>query len=251
MAESKSSSRIFLLSSLVLGFLAMVAAFVYLENTSGEESGPTVQILVAKHDLREGSVLDPAKDLNELDIPAKLQALRTVGIAPNLKDSVKGQRVNRTILAGTPVLLADLAPTPTITLTPGTMAMAIAVKGAHGLSGLVGPGDYVKLMVTRPAPVAMPSRASTNPIEIPEPSGNKFETVPVGTTAYKVLAVGGQTTRSRSMTAADMYASAGQSSSQQNITLEVTEAQARLILQETGGGQLTVTLLLAPAPAGR
>ena len=75
MAEAKTGSRVFLLSSLALGVLAMVAAFVFLQNTAGKETGPTKKVLVAKRDLRENTVLDPDKDLREVEVPNRLTEL--------------------------------------------------------------------------------------------------------------------------------------------------------------------------------
>ena len=69
MAAARSTNRVFLVSSVLLGVVAMVAAFVYLENSGGQEKGPKTTILVAKRDLRENTSIDPDKDLTELEIP--------------------------------------------------------------------------------------------------------------------------------------------------------------------------------------
>ena len=76
-----------------------------------------------------------------------------------------------------------------------------------------------------------------------------YETVMVAPTPFKVLAVNQRLSRARSqVTAADAYQSAGDTNSNQTVTLEVTEAQAKSILEQTGAGQLPVTLLLCPPP---
>src|SRR4051812_38012879 len=97
------------MSAVLLGVVAMVAAFIYLENSSGQEKGPKATILVARRDIRENTSLDPEKDLAELEIPAKLTDLKARALSPEFKTSYKGQRVNRDVLAGTPVMIADLA----------------------------------------------------------------------------------------------------------------------------------------------
>jgi len=50
------------------------------------------------------------------------------------------------------------------------------------------------------------------------------------------------------LTAADQYETAGNASAQLTITLEVTETQAKAILEQSGGGQLPMSLLVCPAP---
>lgn len=251
MAEARSSSRIFLLSSIILGMVAMVAAFVYLESSTGEDRGPKTTILVAKRDLRASAALDPEKDLTELEVPARLTDLKSRALSAELKASYKGQRINRDILAGTPVMLVDLAAAATLELRGDSRALSIQVKGSSALGGLLIPGDYVKVLVTRPKPVARPTTAPSDPAgDVAEPAG--WETIIVSPQAFRVIAVNQRLSRSRSqLTAADQYQSAGESTSQQTVVLEVSEPQAQMILEKTGGGsgQLPITLLLCPPPA--
>lgn len=129
--------------------------------------------------------------------------------------------------------------------------MSISVKGVNALGGLLVPGDMVEVWVTRPAAVRMPA---TLPVDggggggAEEPAEpNRWESVKVLGTAFRVLAVNQRLARSRAqVTAADQYQSAGEAAGQQIVTLEVTEPQAKAILEQTGAGQLPVTLLLCP-----
>jgi hypothetical protein len=165
----------------------MAAAFVYLENASGQDKGPKTLIVVAKRDIRETAALDPDKDLETLEIPARMSALQSLSLPPAMKDSYKGQRVNRNILAGTPVMLADLAAAATLELRGDARALSIPVKGANALSGLVIPGDYVKLLVTRPMVAPRPP-PTTNPTEFsPEegPSPMRYETALIAPTPFR------------------------------------------------------------------
>lgn len=236
MQESKSS-RLFLISSIVLGVLAAVVSFAYLDQATGADRGPKVKILVAKHDLRENVMLDPEKDLEEMDIPSRMTALLSRGLRPDEKAGYKGQRVNRRILAGTPVMFADLSAVADLELKGDCRALSIPVRGAQALSGLLIPGDNVKVLVTRPLPRAEGSG-----------QGGQWETVEVSPKAFKVLAVGSRLSRSRQqILAADQYHQGlGEAESQQTVTLQVTEEEARAILQQTGAGQLPVTLILCP-----
>jgi len=249
-AASGSNSRIFLISSVLLGVVAMVAAFVWLETNAGQDRGPKTVILVAKQDLRSGTALDPAKDLVELEIPAKLIELKSRGLTPDARDSYKGQRLNRDVLAGTPVLLADLAPAATLELRGDSRALSIQVKGSSALGGLLIPGDYIKVLVTRPKPASRPTTLPADPDGYVSADAAAWETVIVSPQAFRVIAVNQRLSRSRTqLTAADQYKSASESTAQQTVTLEVTEAQAQTVLEQTGGGQLPITLLLCPAPA--
>ena len=118
-------------------------------------------------------------------------------------------------------------------------ALSIKVTGAQAMSGLLVPGDTVKVLVTRPI-----ARTSTT-------APSQWETVQVLSKPLKVLAVGSRLRRSRQqITVADQYAMGGESDSAQTVTLEVTEAEAKTMLEQTGAGQLPVTLILCP-PAGK
>ncbi len=248
MAEAKTGSRVFLLSSLALGVLAMVAAFVFLQNTAGKETGPTTKVLVALRDLRENAVLDPDKDLKDVEVPSRMTDLLGLALNAELRTAYKGERVNRPIQAGQLVLKADLAAEGVLELRGDMRAMSVPVKGANGLGSLLVPGDYVRLMVTHPVP---PRRimASSEPSETVEPASNQeFATVVIPPT-FKVLAVNDRLSRSRSqVTAAEAYQAASANIANPTVTLEVSESDAKNILELTGAGKFPVTLILCPPP---
>jgi Flp pilus assembly protein CpaB len=241
MPENKAS-KLFLISSVVLGLLAAVVSFAYLNQATSSDRGPKYRIIVAKHDLRENSTLDPTRDFDEMEVPVRMTALITRGIKPEDAASYKNQRVNRRILAGTPIMLADMVVAADLEIKGDSRALSIPVKGAQALSGLLIPGDHVKLLVT--TPTIRPRRSATEPA-MPA----QFETTQVLPEALKVLAVGSRLARTRlQISVQDQYesSSSGESDAQKTITLEVTEAQATAILSQTGAGQLPVTLLLCP-----
>jgi Flp pilus assembly protein CpaB len=241
MQESKAS-RLFLISSVVLGLLAAVVSFAYLDTASGTDRRPKAKILVAKHDIRENTPLDPEKDLEEMEIPAGATSLLARGLRPELAATYKGQRVNRPILASTPVMLADLMAGTDLELTGTNRALSLPVKGAQALSGLLIPGDMVKLMVTRPA-----FRIAAAGATAQAGQQTQWETLEVLPKALKVLAVGSRLSRSRQqISLADQLQVPSQPEAQQTVTLEVTEAEAKTILEQTGGGTLPVTLILCP-----
>ncbi len=244
MAENKAS-KLFLISSVVLGLLAAVVSFAYLSQATGAERGPKYRIIVAKHDLRENSTLDPTRDFDEMEVPARMTKLVNLSIKPEDATGYKNQRVNRRILAGTPIMIADMVVAADLEIKGDSRALSIPVKGAQALSGLLIPGDHVKLLVT--TPVIRARRSTTDPV-----GPAQFETTQVLPDPLKVLAVGSRLARTRvQISVQDQYesSSSGESESQKTVTLEVTEDQANTILSATGAGQLPVTLLLCPAPA--
>lgn len=242
MQESKSS-RLFLISSLILGLVAAVVSFAYLDKATSSDNGPKTLILVAKHDLRENTLIDPERDLEELRIPNLPQFAPLVDrcLRPGIKPTYKGQRVNRHVVAGTPVMLADLLAAADLHIGAGKVALSIPVKGAQGLSGLLVPEDRVKLLVTVPV-----IKVGSGPGGGTGPTG-QWESTKVLDEPLRILAVGSRLARSRAqISVADQYQMGTENDSAQTVTLEVTEDQAKTILEKTGAGALPVTLILCP-----
>jgi Flp pilus assembly protein CpaB len=247
--QGNKSSRVFLLASLVLGVLATIIAFAYLDRSVGQRAGPTVAYLFAATDLSAGAAINPDRDLRIEQLPSDLPG----GIEAGLSETLRGQRVTRPVRAGQPFLYSDIGEVAELRLAPNMRAISIPARGAHALSGLLVPGDYVTLMVTRPLVRTTRPIASANPSEddddfIPSEMTVRWETTTITQEPLKVLAVGPRLTRQRQqLLMADQYDMATPDS-QQTVTLEVTEDQARTILEQTGAGQLPVTLILNPPP---
>lgn len=234
------TSKTFLLAAAALGVLATVLAFVFINQTAGQERGPQTKIVVASRDLRANAALDPEKDLRVEEIPRKYLGLAAQSLNPEALANYKGQRVNRRVNAGQPVLLADLSATAELELRPGERAMTIQAE-PH----IIIPGDYVKLVVARPEPPGVPGSAPTG--------AGRGEAMLIGReNGYRVLAVGGSLFKTRQqVTGADQYESG--SSHARTVTLAVTEADALEIQGRLGTGPARATLLLCPppgAPAG-
>lgn len=239
MQETKSS-RIFLLAAVLLGVLAMVLAFVYLSQQDAHREGE-ISIVVAAHDLPAGRPVDPATDFEVRKIPAHFNTLAQRGVSVDTRSALRGQRLNRTVLAGTPVMLADFSTAADLELAPGKVGLSVAATGANALSGLLVPGDLVKVLVTRPVVrVAATQRDSAGP---------QWETQEVVNEPLRVLAVGTRLVRSRQQLTADQYNAGSESDAPRTVTLEVSDEQARAILEKTGAGQLPVTLILVKPAA--
>jgi Flp pilus assembly protein CpaB len=238
-------------AAILLGVLAMVMAFAFIQNAANVDNTPTIDVVVAARDLPANTALNPdadfrvRKDLAPKD-PAEAKLVASRMLDPKAQDSYRGQRINRFIPAGQSISNADLGGhNSSLDLTGDQMAMSISLRGSNGLSGLLVPGDYVKLMVTRPRPGA--------PAEGEGPSTSKWETVPVlpvDSAPLKVLAIGNRLSIPRTPpTAAEQFAASGSSDAQMTVTLCVTLGQGQTILAMSGAGQLPITLLLAPHPA--
>lgn len=245
MAEGKSS-RVFLISSLILGILATITAFVYLENTSAADQGRKIRILVAKSEIADGTRLDANRDLVEKEVPETLKDAPYFLLAIN-KASYNGQRVNRRIPSGMPLTAADLASLPEVQISGKEMrAISIPVDGYYAIAGVLQPDDWIKIAVIRPASRTTPAR--------PGDPALASETEIITPDEVRILAIGGHRTRTRPpITAAEQYQPAGGVSSKQAITIEVTEEQARVILAKTIGNPVSILLCPrkgAPTPSG-
>lgn len=250
MQENKVN-QIVLLVSVILGVLAMVLAFTWLSEQDAKRV-PPMNIVVAAHDLAPGHPLDPERDLKVVpipDIPA-FRALANRALNVDSRLAVKGQRINHRILAEQQIMLADFSAAADLELRAGYVAIAIPARGFNALGGLLIPGDLVKVMVT--FPTIRPDDASKlRGSALGGTSSMQFDAKQVITVPVKVLAVGSRLIRSRQQFAVmDQYEGGQENESQQTVTLEVTEAQAKDILAQTGAGQLPVTLILVtPANA--
>lgn len=252
MAETQTS-RIFLVTAVVLGVLATVLAFVFIQSTAGTDRGPHVRMVVAARDLRANAAIDPERDLKIEEIPAKFSSLAAQSLDPDARLTYKGQRLNRRVLAGQPIFLADLSAGGELSLQEPFRALTIPAD-----AGLVIPGDYVQILVAHPefngggavaaGPDGAPPAAAPKP---PMPSNNAV--LVSNGRAYKVLAVNGSLSRTRSQaTNADQFAN---SAAAKAITLEVTDDQAKEIVSAISPNPTRNLVLIcppvaaAPAPA--
>jgi Flp pilus assembly protein CpaB len=227
----------FLVAAVVVGVVATVLAFAFIDSTAGTDRGPKTKIVVAARDLRPNAVLDVERDLRVEEIPARYSGLAALTLDAEARAGYRGQRVNRRVPAGQPVFLADLAAVGELRLEEPYRALTIPA-----VPGIVIPGDYVKVMVAR-ADVSAAAAAGAAP-DVKGPVGYEAGLVGKGQ-AYRVVAVGNSLSKTRQqVTAADQYESAGGNA--KTVTLAVTEEQAREILRAVGAGGQAVTLLLCP-----
>lgn len=260
MAEPKSSAgKIFLLAAAVLGVLATVVAYTWLDRARSEDKVPTISVMAARRDLKPNQVIDPATDFVEVALPKRTSEKWATNCVLAAEAAFhKGSRVNRAVYAGQYIMKADLAgPAVDLDLRGDKRALTIQAKDEHGLGGNLVPGDYVKLLVKLPMFSAPSGRLPVNIDVDPTAAlaaGTQPATPVVMTSDVKVvleepvrvLAVGQRLARNRiNPTVGDQFE---RSSSQGTVTLEVTEQQAKQILSVSDGGNLPIWLMLCPAP---
>jgi Flp pilus assembly protein CpaB len=250
-AKPSSSNYMFLVVAVILGVVATMIAFFFLsaQANKAETEGPKITILVARKNLLQDAVLDPAKDLKEMPVPAtpEMRAFAANCFTKEFPPPAK-QRLSRSIVAGNPLMLTDIGvsagwdiDTVGSKTSPAKRAMPIPARGPNVVSGLLAPNDLVVLMMTKPGtPTSAPSGGDR-----PTPSSVTYRLI--NGQKIRVLAVGPRMASKMRTTflGAEQYDLMKEAENIQTITLELTEDQAKEILQENNGNMLPITLLWA------
>lgn len=240
---SSGTSKIFLAIAVALGVLATILAFAFINNAGAGSSGPKVTIVVARHDLDANTVIDPARDLKAMDIPARFAALRSASLDFQALETYKGQRVNRYIQVDQPVMLGDLGGVGALELEKPYFALTLPAE-----TGMIIPGDFVKIIITRANVMNQAAAGGATPVMTP--GGLPFDATIIGRDdGFKVLAVNGYLFKTRQQVLTSDQFSGG-SSANKSVTLQVTEPQAREIMAALGSLSTSnkAILLLCPGP---
>jgi len=237
---SSATSKIFLGVAVTLGLLGTILAFAFINSAGANNTGPSRVIVVASHDLAPNQPIDPDRDLKPVEVPIKYSALASMCLDWQARTSYKGQRVNRDIQAGQPVMLGDLGGVGSLELEPPNYALTLPAE-----TGMIIPGDYVKIIITKANTVNQPGASPTMVA-----GGLPFDATIIGKdSGFKVLAVGGYLFKTRQQVlTSDQFGAA--SSASKSVTLQVTEPQAKEIMAALGTLSTTnkATLLLCPGP---
>lgn len=215
---------------------------------------PTVQVLVAKHDLAVGDRIDtpdvgwqawPADATNPAYIvdgaPTVAPSQNLTGAATRIAAAAKtavagpsqaltavvGTLVRAPILTGEPVLTSKLvhagqAGVMAVTLDPGMRAMAVPLTAESAVGGFILPGDHVDIVVSRQLD---PSAGGAT-------GATKRVVANVVLNNVRVLAID-QNNAGPQKTVAEVGATA---------TVEVSPEQAEQLVVAKGVGQLTLVL---------
>lgn len=238
-APSSAASKMFLIIAVALGVLATILAFAFINSAGSTDNTPKINIVVARHDMSPNAPIDPERDLKIIQIPRTFQSWADRCLSPGALSSYKGDHVNREIKTDQPVMFADISAVGELVLEKPYFALTLPAD-----TGMIIPGDYVKIIVTKANLTSAVAAASGNS---PPPNAAPFEVTTLGgNDGYKVLAVGGYLFKTRQQVlAADQY----NSSAPKTVTLQVTEPQAKEIMGALGStsGNNKVPLLLAPS----
>ena len=236
---SAAASKVFLMVAVLLGVLATVLAFFFINQAGASNTGPRVDIVVAVHDMSPNLPLDPARDLTVIDIPQRFSTLANRCLDPKALATYKGARINREILAGQPVLLGDIVDTDFLILEKPYFALTLPAE-----TGMIIPGDYVKIILTKPNLV---NAASPTPVA----GAPSYDATIIGKDeGFKVLAVGAYLFKTRQqMLFADSSSSSASAANNKTVTLQVTDAQAKEIMAALGtlSSSNKAILLLCPS----
>ncbi len=219
---------------------------------------PTVQVLVAKHDLAVGDRIDapdvgwqpwPADATNPAYIvdgaPTVAPGQNLTGAAARMADAAKtavsgpsqaltavvGTLVRAPILAGEPVLKSKLvhageAGVMAVTLDAGMRAMAVPLTAESAVGGFILPGDHVDIVMSRQLDPSIGGGAGGGS------GGGKRVIASVVLNNVRVLAID-QNNAGPQKSIAEVGATA---------TVEVSPEQAEQLVIAKGVGQLTLVL---------
>jgi Flp pilus assembly protein CpaB len=235
---SAAASKIFLVVAVMLGVLATLLAFFFINSAGASNTGPQVWIVVAKHDMSPNLPIDPDRDLMRLPVPARFSSLAARCLDWEARTTYKGVRINREIFAGQPILLGDIVDTDYLILEKPYFALTLPAE-----TGMIIPGDYVKIILTR---TNMVNVASSMPVA----GAPAYDAVIIGKDeGFKVLAVGSYLFKTRQQTLFVDQSSSVANAANKTVTLQVTETQAKEIMSALGSlsSSNKATLLLCPS----
>jgi pilus assembly protein CpaB len=225
---ARHRNLLLLAAALGLGALAAFGARGYLSEQLAIERErlaprqPSIQVVVAKLDLRRGETVS-AENMAVRDMPREFLPAGTV--TPDRFDAVAGARLLQPMRAGEPLQqLAVAAPDSgafSARLRSGVRALTVAVDEVNSLSGMLQPGDRIDLMLS----VRLPgSSGAPLPQEI---TRALMQDVRVLATGRQVRPGDDERPGARAYTA---------------ITIEVSPEQAQRLVVAQRSGKLTAML---------
>ena len=238
-----------MLRTLVFGFIGLLLAglavvgYVALQPPPAAQAAAqaaalhTVSVIAAAHEVRAGSLLQPADvtvlELDPASLPPGVTLAATLPDSADARGRLVGAMVRRLLSERAPILAEDvLRPGErgflAAVLAPGTRAVSVGVDAVSGAAGLIWPGDRVDVILTQT--LDAPDQAAGRRVA----GETVLEDVRV-IAVDQLLVQGGQ--------ASNMIDPRGPTS--RTITLEVSARDAARIAVATRLGKLQVVLLSA------
>lgn len=206
----------------VFGVRGYVAERIEIEKARLAPTQPVVEVVVARHDLEPGDVVD-AESMAVREVPADL--VPGSAVLPDRFDRHVGARIAQPMRGGEPLLAgaivgADLT-TFSSRIRPGIRAMSVLVDEVNSVSGMLQPGDRIDLLFS----VRPPVQPGMPPAQ--ELTSTLMQDLPVLATGRQVRADAGGPGGTRHFTA---------------ITVEVSPSQAQQLIVAQRTGKLTAML---------
>lgn len=214
----------------VLGARGYLAERLEIEKARIAPMQATIEVVVARHDLEPGAVVDPGS-MAVRAVPADL--VPGSAVLPERFDEHVGARILQAMRSGEPLLANAIAGLDASTFSsrirPGIRAMSVLVDEVNSVSGMLQPGDRIDLLFTVRPPVAsgMPPA--------PEVTSTLMQDVAVLATGRQVRADMGEAHDLRYDLRQDRRHFTA-------ITVEVSPSQAQQLIVAQRTGKLTAML---------
>ena len=235
-----------LLRILLFGVLALCSAGVGVVAWTMVPSGPAaavsanaaatakVNILVAAHAMRPGSLIKPEDLAAQQDVAGAVPPGATVD-TPHERAEVTGAMVRQPLGDGQPLLPGDIVRPGdhgflAAVLAPGMRAVAVAVDAVSGTAGLIWPGDRVDVILTQS-------------LDDPTLAASRRVAAQTVLSGARVIAIDQQMVQGQSPDGA------APPPANRTVTLEVTSAEAERVLVAGKLGHLSLSVQSTFAPA--
>lgn len=129
----------------------LVAAFLTSKLGAGNKTGDTVEVLVAKKEIKIGTLLDE-KDFNDLLTKAPYPAGTLPPDVITNPEELKGRRLSRTLRAGNYFSPGDVSGQEGIPLPQGTYMYAVRLDAVRASAGFIMPGSKVEVLALQKHP---------------------------------------------------------------------------------------------------
>lgn len=226
--------KLILIIAIVSGLIAMLLTKLYVQKLDDDYKRryQTVEIVVAKDNLNEGTSLDG--DLTKILATSDVlrSSVNSGNILPDNLSLLRGRKLKNSVLRGTALRWSDIEGDDSrggnlaSMVNQNERALSIPVDAISSVTGLVEPNDHVDILGT---------------FTFPSLKGDpQLDTVTLTILQnVTVLATGKETSRNRSMM--DM-AGMRKSGSYSSVTLLVTPKEAEMLVFALQKGRLTLDL---------
>lgn len=206
----------------VFGARGYLAERIEIEKARLAPSQATIEIVVARHDLEAGAIVDTGS-MAVREVPVDL--VPGSAVRPDRFEQHVGARLGVPMRSGEPLLAGAVvgadASTFSTRIRPGIRAMSVLVDEVNSVSGMLQPGDRIDLLFT----VRPPGLPGMPPA--PEITSTLMQDLAVLATGRQVRADKGDAAGMRHFTA---------------ITVEVSPSQAQELIVAQRSGKLTAML---------